>query len=305
MSNISESQSSLPIASGVWKYHLVALFTAVIWSTTFVSTKVLLNSGMTPDNIFLYRFLIAYILILFVARGKLFARSLRDEFMMFLAGITGGSLYFLTENSALSYTYATNVSILIAGTPLLTIGLSAIIFRKKLNLSMLGGSLMALVGVSLVVFNGDASFQISPIGDFLIFTAALCWAFYSVILKYLGNRDYTSLFITRKVFFYGLATILIYHLFAGRGLQTDLLRLPEVYGNLLFLGVFASLLCYMLWNKVVEVIGPDKATNYIYLNPIGTIITAVIFLNEPLSWMAIVGATVIIIGVVIVEKSHS
>lgn len=286
----------------VWQYHIMALVTSIIWSTTFVSTKTLLNHGLTPENIFLYRFLLAYVGILAFAPKKLFADSLKDEFLLFLAGLTGGSLYFITENTALQYTYASNVSILISVTPLFTMAISALVFKHKLRKSMFFGSLIALAGVTLVVLNGNATFKTSPIGDILVLVAAICWASYCVVTKYLGSRHYPTLFITRKVFFYGVASMALYFPFSGCHLDIHLLADPVVCSNILFLGIVASLICFAVFNRVVEVIGPDKASNYIYLSPLGTITTAVIFLNEPVTLMAVVGAIITIVGVIIVEK---
>lgn len=297
--------SGLPaVGKGKWRWHLVAVFTAAVWSTTFVSTKILLNHGLSPENIFIYRFVIAYLGIVLFAGKRLFADNVKDELLFLLAGVTGGSLYFVTENTALRFTYASNVSILISATPLFTMAISAIVFRHRIRGQMLVGALIALVGVSMVVFNGDPRFRMSPKGDFLTLTAAFCWAAYSVILKYLGQKDYPILFTTRKVFFYGLASMLLFMPFSPVSFYFGLLTEPVVYWNILFLGVMASLVCFALFNRVVDEIGPDKASNYIYLNPIGTIITAVIFLHEPLSWMAVTGAIVTITGVVIVEKCH-
>lgn len=279
------------------------MVTSVIWSTTFVSTKTLLNHGLTPENIFLYRFILAYLGILTVARHKLFADSAKDEFLLFLAGLTGGSLYFITENTALKYTYASNVSILISATPLFTMAIGAIVFRQKLKKTMFLGSVIALAGVALVVFNGNASFHVAPIGDILVLIAAICWAAYSVILKYLGNRRYPTLFVTRKTFFYGVASMALYLPFSDCKFDLSLLERPAVFSNIIFLGIVASLMCFAAFNKVVEAIGPDKASNYIYLSPLGTITTAVIFLHEPVTWMALAGAAITIIGVVIVEKT--
>lgn len=287
---------------GMWKYHILALVTALIWSTTFVSTKVLLNEGMTPETIFVTRFAIAYLLIICIFHSKLMADSLKDEALLCLAGLTGGSLYFLTENTALKFTYASNVSILISAIPLLTIALSAWVFRQKFHKSMLFGSLLALSGVALVVFNGNATFKVAPIGDLLTLAAAMCWASYSVVLKYLGNHSYSTLFITRKVFFYGLVSMLLYLPFSGVEYDFHLLSKPEVYGNILFLGVVASFGCFIVWNRIVEELGPDKANNYIYISPLGTITTAIIFLHEPITWMALIGAAITICGVVIVER---
>lgn len=287
----------------LWKYHLIALVTQLVWSTTFVSTKVLLNHGMSPANIFLFRFTIAYLGILIFSHKRLWADSLKDETMLILAGLTGGSLYFLTENTALQYTFAINVSILISTTPLFTLALSAIVFRHRLRKTMFIGSLIALSGVIMVIFNGHASFDISPKGDLLVIAAAICWAAYSVIMKYFGDRHYPPLFITRKVFFYGVASMIFYYPFSGNHIDWAILAQPPVYGNILFLGVVASLICFAIFTKVVDAIGPDKAANYIYLSPLGAIATAVIFLHEPLSWMAACGALITISGVIIVERT--
>lgn len=295
--------AKLPSGAGTLKYHLVALVTAIIWSTTFVSTKTLLNHGLTPENIFLYRFAIAYLGLLAFSRNRMFANSRKDEFLLFIAGLTGGSLYFITENTALEYTYASNVSILITTTPLFTLAISAMVFRHKLKKSMFLGSVIALGGVVLVVLNGTTSVNIAPVGDMLTIFAAVCWAAYSVIMKYLGDRDYPTLFMTRKVFFYGLVSILFYIPFSDFSLDLRTLTHSAVYGNILFLGVIASLVCFAVFNRVVEVIGPDKASNYIYLSPLGTMTTAVLFLNEPVTWTAVLGAAITIAGVVIVEKT--
>ena len=63
------------------------------------------------------------------------------------------------------------------------------------------------MGVGLIVFNGSFVLKISPIGDLLTLLAALSWAFYSLIIKKMAGR-YPTIFITRKIFFYGVLTIL-------------------------------------------------------------------------------------------------
>ena len=81
-----------------YTYHLVAVLTVGIWGLTFISTKVLIGHGLSPQEIFLLRFLIAYMGIWLISPRKLFADNWKDEFWMFLGGMTGGSFYFFTEN---------------------------------------------------------------------------------------------------------------------------------------------------------------------------------------------------------------
>lgn len=293
----------MPRITRITLYHVIALTVSLVWSTTFVATKTLLNAGMEPATIFLYRFAIAYFGLLAVCHRDFKALTAYDEFLFLLAGITGGSLYFWTENTALGLTYASNVSIIISVTPLLTMGLTALWLRRTLSPAMVFGSAVALAGVALVVVGSGGEVGISPAGDFLTFSAALCWAVYSVLMKVLGTRGYDSLMVTRKVFFYGLLTMAVYFPFSGCSLSFGILHETRVWGNILFLGVVASLLCYAVWNKVLEVLGPDKATNYIYLSPVGAVTTAVIILHEPLTLSLVVGGAVAVLGVIVVERA--
>ena len=225
-----------------YTYHLIAIFTVGVWGLTFISTKVLIANGLSPKEIFLLRFLIAYIGIWFISPRKLFANNWKDELWLLLGGITGGSVYFLTENMALGITLATNVAFIVCTAPLLTTIFSLMIYKKeKATRTLIGGSLMALIGVAMVVYNGSFVLKISPLGDCLTLVAALSWAFYSLIMKKMTGR-YNTIFITRKIFFYGILTTLPVFLFQPWKADLSLLIQPSVLLNLLFLGVVASLI---------------------------------------------------------------
>ena len=283
--------------SGKAKYHILAIVTAMIWGTTFVSSKILLNEGLSPADIMLYRFVLAYFGILVVSHKRLFANSLKDELLMVAAGITGGSLYFLVENTGLQYTQASNAAIIIAITPLLvTIASHFFGRRERVRRQLVIGSLFSFAGVVLVVLNGRFELQLSPKGDLLIVGAAVLWTLYSLVIYNLEGR-YDITFVTRKVFFYGIITLL--PAFAFRPLNTDLkiLMQPIVAGNLIYLGIIASLLAYIWWNVAVAGIGSVKATNYLYLNPVVSIITALVVLQERITAIAIVGVAMIVGGI--------
>lgn len=282
-------------------FHLIAVLTVCIWGSTFIATKTLINQGLTPVEIFTYRFLLAYLCLLAFCHQKLMANTWRDEGLFLLAGLTGGSLYFISENSALEITMASNVSLIVCTTPVLTVLLSSFFFKEKLRKGFIAGSLVALSGVTLVVFNGSVFLKLNPLGDCLTLLAALSWAFYSLILRQMGNK-YSTLFITRKVFFYGLITMILYLPFAPSSFHLERLCYPLVYGNLLFLGIVASMLCYLSWNACVRIIGASRASNYLYINPLVAVWASHLFLSEPITPTALLGAGLIIGGVYIVEK---
>jgi len=283
-------------------YHLIAIITIIIWGTTFVSTKVLIEYGLSPAEILVYRFTLAYIAIWFVCPKVFFAKNLKDELLLIGSGLCAGSLYFMFENTALKITLASNVSLILCTTPIFTALLSFLIYRtEKLRSTFILGSVVALLGVGLVVFNGSFILQINPLGDILTIMAALCWASYGIILKKLNSR-YSTLFITRKIFFYGVITLLPFISFRADIFHTHLLTNPIILSNLIFLGIVASLFCYIMWNSAVKELGVVHTSNYIYFIPLVTLLTSAIVINEQITSIALVGSVLILSGVYLAEK---
>lgn len=286
-------------------FHLIAIVTVIIWGTTFVSTKILIQNGLTPSEIFFYRFVLAYICMWSISCKKFFANSIKDEFLLLLAGLCGGTIYFLTENTALGITLASNVSLIVCTSPILTAFLSYLFKRNEsFTRHLFYGSFMALIGVGLVVFNGSFILKINPLGDFLSLIAALMWAFYCLILKQLDSR-YSTAFITRKVFFYGIMTILPVFLFRPLHWDISLMLQPVVWGNLFFLGIIASMFCFISWNACVKELGAVQSTSYIYIVPLVTLLTSAIIINEKITVIALSGCFLILCGVYLAERKIS
>lgn len=285
-------------------FHLLAAITVIIWGTTFVSTKVLINHGLSPTDILFYRFLIAYIGIWFISPRTLFAKNWKDEGVFVLLGLTGGSFYFIAENTALSFTLASNVALIICTTPILSALVSYFFYKKEpFKPRFIFGSIVALFGVALIVFNGSFILQLNPLGDILTLIAALMWAFYCLFLKQM-NAKYSTLFLTRKVFFYGLLTLLPFFFIYPLNTDCSMLIQPVVLGNLLFLGVLASMICYIAWTIVVNKLGIICAANYIYVIPLVTLITSAIVINEKITLIASIGAILVLGGVYFAEKKQ-
>lgn len=298
--------------------HALALLVVAIWGVTFVCTKVLINAGLLPAQIFAIRFVLAYAGIWTVCLSRkgrasmLLSGSIMDEAIFVFLGVTGGSLYFLTENTALAYTQACNVSFLVCSAPLFTALMTLTIKRFshgriarglediRLGWPLITGTLLALGGMAMVVFDRQ-SLQFSPKGDLFAIGAAVCWALYSIFMAQMTS-EYGALFATRKVFFYGLLTIIPF--LSGSDpetLRTVLLQ-PSVILNLLFLGLIASLFCFILWNYVMSRLGNYTSTNYVYLNPFFTLITSMAFLGERMTLLSAAGSLAIILGVILAGK---
>lgn len=310
-------------------YHLLAFLVVALWGITFISTKVLISGGLHPAGIFAIRFTIAYIGIwlLCLVSGdrkrpgaaqdtKLWSGSIRDEIFFVLLGVTGGSMYFLTENTALSCTQACNVSFIVCSAPLLTAMLTLAARRflhgplidgledVRIAWPLVVGTILAMGGMAAVLFDGRnteaalsaAGTGMNMKGGLLAFAAACCWAFYSLLMSQMTER-YGALFATRKVFFWGLVTIIPF--LPGTCPDISVFLQPRIWGNLLFLSIVASLACFVLWNKVMARVGNVTSTNYVYLNPFFTLVFAVAILGESLTPVSAIGCISIVLGVII------
>lgn len=283
--------------------HIVALVVVMIWGGTFVNTRVLIDKGLSPEEIYVLRTLLAYVCIWFISPKKLFCDSLKDELVVFLLGIFGSSLYFLTENYALKLAVVNAVSFIVCTTPLVTTVLALLFLKSvKASLPLVAGSVFALLGVALVIFNGHFVLHLDPLGDFLALAAATSWAIYSLVMKNFSSH-YSPFFITRKVFFYGLITITPVFAVHPWAFPFEQLFTPVIGLNLLFLGVIASFVCFAAWAWVISRLGALRASNYIYFNPVTTVIMSALVLNEHMTPIAYVGSAMILVGVFVANKA--
>lgn len=281
--------------------HLAAMVCVLMWGLSFVSSSFLLDSKyMGPVELYIYRFTIAYFLILAISHKRFRSYSWRDEMLFCACGITAGSIYFIAENTALEVVPSTDVSLLTSLSPLLTVLLAGFLYKnERFDWRILLGSAIAFGGVACVIFNSatNAELQVSPVGDFLSIGAALSWAIYSLILRRL-SANYDAWFITRKTFFYGVITALPLMFIMPGNLHSPELWFTNIEAliNLLFLSLGASMGAYLLWSIAIKSLGAITANNYMYFQAPVTMVAAFFILNEKITAIGIIGCVLIIFG---------
>lgn len=283
--------------NNLWVYHIFAMFAVTAWGLSFISTRVLLDNGLHPIEIYIYRSLIAYLALLAICHKRLLANNLKDELLFVLCGIVAGSVYFISENIALQYTLVSNVSLITSLPPLLTVLLVGAVYKTdRPGKGAYIGSTVAFLGVGLVIFNSSFNLSINPLGDFLALLSAFCWAIYGLLLKPL-NAHYDARFITRKVFFYGILTALPFLAVEPEIAPFSILLEPTVIYNLLFLSLICSLGSFLLWALTVIRLGAVKASNYLYFQPVVTLVFSVVILHEQVTVIGGIGCVLILCGV--------
>ena len=305
--------------------YVLATITIFFWGITFICTKSLLNDFSALEILFV-RFLAAYI-GLWIIRPKRQKIEPRDNILFVLAGLSGVVLYQFTENMAINFTNASNVSIIVSICPLFTAIIAQYFLKENhLTLWFLLGFIISIFGVALVCFNGKMELELNPKGDLLALFAGICWGFYSLFVSLINRKNYDPICATRRVFFYAVLFMLPlmaagYALSHGRTpdqAQSDMaasmfvsldkainaarFSKPLNWFNLLFLGFIASGFCFSAWNKTCEILGTVKVTCGIYLIPVVTIIFAFFTLGEKITWLGGIGAVLTIFGLFISEK---
>lgn len=282
--------------------HLSAFITILIWGTTFISTKILLND-FSPIEILFFRFAMGFIALLIAHPHFLKVPNKKHELTFVCAGLCGVTLYYLLENVALTFTMASNVGVIISVAPFFTVFLTYLFLKDEpLRINFFIGFVGAMIGICLISYSGTSNFHLNPLGDLLATGAALVWAFYSVLTRKISSYGYNTIQSTRRIFFYGIL-FMIPALFLFKfewGLERFVK--PISLFNILFLGLGASAFCFVTWNFAVKILGAVKTSIYIYMVPVITVVTSVIVLHEPITWLAVLGTILTLAGLFISES---
>ncbi|NBH84516.1 DMT family transporter [bacterium C-53] len=284
--------------------HLAALFTIIIWGTTFISTKVLLTD-FKPVEILFARFAVGVVALFLVYPHCMKGVERRQELTFALAGLCGICLYYLLENIALTYTMASNVGVIISVAPFFTAVLSRLFLKSegKLRVNFFIGFAVAMAGVALISFNGSRM-ELNPTGDLLAVLAAFVWACYSILTRKISSFGYPVILTTRRTFFYGILFMVPTLFLFDFEMRLEWFADVKHLLNILYLGLGASALCFVTWNLAVKALGAVKTSVYIYMVPVITVVTSVLVLKEPVTWSSVMGTFLAVTGLFLSEYNR-
>lgn len=281
--------------------YLELLIVVIIWGASFVASKYALQS-LSPVLLTFTRFTIASFLfapIIYLKKKIRQNIERKDVPMLALLGLLGITLLMILQLFGLKYTSATNVSLLITLTPIITLLLSRKILKEKTSIFMILGIVMGLIGAFLVVTNGSLGISTRTndlIGAMFIFSNIICWSLYTVLGKKILEK-YPADLVTAYVTIFGTLLIVPFLLAFNENFG--------VYGNLdlyhwtsiMYLAFFSSFIGYSLWYRVLKYLKASTVTTFMYIEPLSTIILANLLLREVLTIYVLFGGVMIILGV--------
>ena len=282
--------------------HAAALGCELVWGTTFTVTKIL-QDNLAPIEILFLRFVVGYLTLFLLSPRPMKLGGKKRELLYAMAGLTGVVIYFLLENYAVHFTLASNVGVIVSVCPFFTalcawaVGWN----EEKPGKSFFVGFLAAMAGIVLINWNGLAVGGGSLLGDGMTIAAAFMWALYSLFSRKITDLGESVVQSTRHIFLYGLLWMLPCLPVFGFSPSAAALTDPGVIGGLLFLGVGASGICFVLWNFATARIGAVQTAAYIYLAPVISVVTSALFLEEKVTLLAVSGTVLTLIGLILSE----
>lgn len=293
------------LTSGVTtRAHLSLLAVVVIWAGSFSVIKALLDDGVAAGDIAILRYAIAapgFALILWHARG-LPGLTRADAARVLAAGLLIVVGYHVFLNVGTRYTTSGIAALVVALAPGMTLVFALVLGVDRIHLRHVVGLAVAFVGVAIVVALGsgsELSFE-SAKGPLIVIGAPLAFALYNVILKpLLGRHDLLALTAaTSLVGIVGLVPLVRESTF-----ETAANVSAADAALLVYLGVLATLLGYILWNVGLRGIGPTRAVVYTYaISPLAVTIGA-LALEETITLWLVLGGTLVVGGIVLTQRS--
>jgi drug/metabolite transporter (DMT)-like permease len=280
---------------------LYMLVVVVLWGFSFVATKLLLGY-VDPVSLVFARFLIATILMFAICRKR--EDYGRNEIKYIaIAGFLGITSYQMFENVALTFTTATNSSLISAMAPVFLL-LTMDVLRKELSkLIKYIGALIAFVGVGLLILNGTFNLNLNPLGDILMFGSVFSWVLYTMFIDRMGSKN--IFIVSRDLTLAGTVFLLPFVIFGAQNLRIDIISQNDLLiaiAALIYLGVFCSALGFLFWNKAIHLAGSSTTTNGIYLIPLVTIIGDSVIIGNLPNVFVLIGAALVLAGVYLSER---
>ena len=275
---------------------LALLSVMTVFGLTFIAIKVaLLDLG--PYTLAFVRFTIATVALLLVEKFQPSGVGLKALPLarLGLMGLLGVTLFFSLQNLGLTYTTASSASLILSSIPAITAIISYLVLGEPVSRARAASIAVSILGVALIILGGSGGSLLlggRMMGDLLIFVCAFFWACYTVISRNLTSRlPYLTVTLVSTAF----GTLFLLPLSAYEYTVSGPTHLsPPTIVALLFLGVVASALAFLLYNFAVSRVEAGEATTYVNLSPLVTVCAANLILHESLSLLQVVGGIIVL-----------
>jgi drug/metabolite transporter (DMT)-like permease len=289
-----------------FKAYLMLILCAFFWSGNFIVGKFATFYQVPPLTLNFFRWLIVWIILVpFTFRDILINIKVikKNFYSILLMSVTSISVFNSVVYYSLNYTQVLNGALMISTIPLLIIFISFLFKTEKINSRQILGLVLSIIGVATIVTRLDFGKLLNldlNKGDLWLLVAMLSWAVYSTMLR-THKTELKYLSFMTVIVSIGLIFLFPQFLFELNNHQFIKFNIPVIL-IASYVVFFAGIGSYILWNKAVVIVGPNKAGIFLHLMPVFSSFMAIFLLNEKLMNFHIIGAIIIFIGIYLSSK---
>jgi drug/metabolite transporter (DMT)-like permease len=281
----------------------LAILATLIWSGNFIIARGVIND-IPPVTLAFYRWLSATLILLPFAWKYFIAEHIiiKNSFWFFLlAAITGVSMFNTFVYIAGHYSTAINMALLgTCSSPIMSVILARIFLKEKITPLRIAGIIVCITGILLLLSKGSFEnllrFRFTK-GDWWVMAAALTFAIYNVMVKKRPREMHPVNFLF-VIFLLGTVMLLPFYLYELREHGGIAVNFSNTF-SILYLGLGASVICFLIWNKAIGALGAGRTALFGNLIPVFSSIEAVILLNEKITTIHIISFILVVTGLII------
>ncbi len=280
---------------------VVALTIAMmVWASSFIALKSAIGP-IGPMSVIFGRMVVASLCFLFFIKAFMKLRFTKEDIKyLALMVMFEPCLYFLFEANALVFTTAGQAGMIASTMPLLTAIGAGIVLKELISKKLIIGSLIAFTGVVWLSLSAtsDENATNPLMGNTLMFFAMICGAGYAISIRHLTKR-FSPLFLTALQAFIGAIFFLPLALWEYNAITMNFNK--DALLCIVYLGVVVTLGGYGLFNFALSRVEASKASMFINLIPVFTLLLAFLILGERLSFIEMIASSIILFGVIITQ----
>lgn len=286
--------------------YILLIIATLLWGGNFVIGRAV-TDDIEPITLAFLRWCTAFIVFFPIAY-----RYLRKEWSLLKANfhiviilaITGVAAFNTLVYIGVHYTTSINASLMNSSTPIIIYILSFIFLKERLSRKQIIGTILSLTGVAFILSGGHLStilsFQFNK-GDLIVLIAVCCWAVYSMLIKQYAGKlpGYSTFLVTIGL---GIIILLPFTIWEVNSAATAVVWNAKTIGAVLYVGILASIIAFLSWNKGVVALGANRASIFLNFIPLFASIFAVLFIGETIQATQIIGGIAVILGAYIANR---
>jgi len=290
---------------------LLMLVVITFWGSSFVVVKLVLSEGLTPIAIATFRFLIAggaFLVFL------LFKKTRKRDYRLLVEGKDAPAILFLALSGVTLFFSAQYIGIQMAGasiaaifvcllSPILIAALSTLILKERPSRKQVCGMGIAGAGTLIIIAGGTLDIQGNNeflLGSLILLSTPILWTAYNLMGKRILEKYDPFLVVAHITIAGGLCLVPLS--VAEESLQSVFAMGFNSWLAILFLSVTCSLIGYYVWFYVLKRVGAVVTSSFLFAEPLVTVLFAIMFAGERLSFSIVAGGLLIFVGVCLVTR---